>query len=569
MGQAKIIAVLTGLLALHKGGDFISHFITKTGRAGSDYAPLPTLCPSGSLVRSATSLADLESTYVKARHANADKALASWLTKTDPGFNTSIVPTVALSISGGGLRSLLTGAGIVQAFDSRDSNASTNGILQSLMYQSGLSGGGWLTLSMAGNNWPTISYLQETLFNHHLPEGFDQPLEHHTMSSYWRIIHDVAEKRAAGFKTTAIDPYGRLLSYALLHGENGGARKTLSGVTSYDNFRSHKVPFPIITALGMDTTVNECVPGMDAAQYEFTPYEFGSWDAGINAFMQMEYLGTRLINGTPKKHDECIKHFDNIGYLMGTTSDLFGYVCKVFTYGLDAKVDLATPEDADLSRANKTLHEQGPDERHLFGQYPNPFHNRTGSPLVDALTELALVDGGLGGQVNPIWPFLRPERHVDVLIVNDNRDPSSNDRTHMFPNGADMRTTYTRAQALGLTKMPYIPPTDVFLEEHLDKEATFFGCNDTLAMTIVYLPNQDISYASNTSSNQFEYKVPEIAAMIKNGHDIATQEGNDPDWAKCLGCALQLKTGTKLPNFCKDCLDDYCYETADDWLHVE
>jgi lysophospholipase len=48
---------------------------------------------------------------------------------------------LALTTSGGGLRSLLSGAGVVQGLDSRDSNVSTSGLYEALTYQTGLSGG--------------------------------------------------------------------------------------------------------------------------------------------------------------------------------------------------------------------------------------------------------------------------------------------------------------------------------------------------------------------------------------------------------------------------------------------
>ena len=48
---------------------------------------------------------------------------------------------VALTTSGGGYRSMLSGAGVIQGFDERDSSVSTSGLYQALTYQAGLSGG--------------------------------------------------------------------------------------------------------------------------------------------------------------------------------------------------------------------------------------------------------------------------------------------------------------------------------------------------------------------------------------------------------------------------------------------
>ena len=71
---------------------------------------------------------------------------------------------LALTTSGGGLRSLLSGAGVVQGLDSRDSNVSTSGLYEALTYQTGLSGGSWMLSSLAGNNYPTITQLKENIW---------------------------------------------------------------------------------------------------------------------------------------------------------------------------------------------------------------------------------------------------------------------------------------------------------------------------------------------------------------------------------------------------------------------
>lgn len=103
------------------------------------YAPIPALCPSTPLVRPATSINSNEAAYVKARKALADPALAAWLKKQGK-FNTTSLPAVGMTSSGGGDRALLEAAGVTQAFDARDSSSSVAGIYQSLTYQAGLSG---------------------------------------------------------------------------------------------------------------------------------------------------------------------------------------------------------------------------------------------------------------------------------------------------------------------------------------------------------------------------------------------------------------------------------------------
>jgi lysophospholipase len=105
----------------------------------SGYQPISAACPNTSLVRDATAIAPEESAYISLRKQKADAALADWLQKQG-SFSNDSQPTVALASSGGGYRAQLAGAGVVKAFDARDSNTSVSGLMQGLTYHSGLSG---------------------------------------------------------------------------------------------------------------------------------------------------------------------------------------------------------------------------------------------------------------------------------------------------------------------------------------------------------------------------------------------------------------------------------------------
>ena len=108
-------------------------------RAISGYVPVSAACPDTRLVRDATEIGSEESAYISSRKEKADAALADWL-KKQGAFSTDSQPTVALASSGGGYRAQLAGAGVVKAFDARDSNTSVSGLYQALTYHSGLSG---------------------------------------------------------------------------------------------------------------------------------------------------------------------------------------------------------------------------------------------------------------------------------------------------------------------------------------------------------------------------------------------------------------------------------------------
>lgn len=108
--------------------------------------------------------------------------------------------------------------------------------------------------------------------------------------------------------------------------------------------------------------------------------------------------------------------------------------------------------------------------------------------------------------------------------------------------------------------MPYIPPVATFVARGLNKRATFFGCNETNTVFIVYLPNVAYSFPSNQPTSKIEYTKAETDAMIANGVLIATQNG-DSNWAFCLACAIESQggSGSLLPSGCSACFDKYCY----------
>lgn len=267
----------------------------------------------------------------------------------------------------------------------------------------------------------------------------------------------------------------------------------------------------------------------------------------MKAFAQTKYLGSSLTNGQATHVGKCITNYDNLGYVAGTSSDVFNEVCEALPQ-VNSTTVLAETLEAVLAFVEDST------ERDLYAVYPNPFYKFSGSSLVESEVELNLVDGGEAGQNVPLWPFIQDARCVDVVIVSDN----SADTDINFPNGTELHMTYLQAQLQGLTKMPFIPEPGVFIDEGLDKNATFFGCYDDSVITIVYLPNQDYDYASNTSTSMLEYTDTQLAGMISDGNLIATQ-GGDAEWPTCLGCAIMKKTGETLPEACTACFDKYCY----------
>lgn len=448
---------------------------------------------------------------------------------------------------------MLAGGGTIKGFDGRETvKTGVSGVYEALTYEAGLSGGSWLLSSIAGNDWPTISSLQKNLWEPALQDSLLVPeilLSPQAAPIYSAVQADVQAKKAAGFTPTVIDPWGRLLSYGLLYGTDGGVQDTLSGITSSSNFTSYAAPYPIITALGINTFEGLCLPLINATQYEFHPYEFGSWDFGVDAFVNTKYLGTAFNAGKPT--GPCYTHYDQLGYVLGTSSDVFAEACSGIPGAKNANDTdpLALAEDlAELAAPGAP----GVPELGIYAPYPNPFEGFAASPLVAAQKELELADGGIADQGNPIWPFLH--RDIDVIIVNDNNA----DTTGNYPNGSEILVTYLVANASGLSRMPPIPSVATFVSEHLNQKPTFFGCNTPETATIVYIPNYNYTYPSGEPTLKIQYFVNETEGMIANGV-VTANYGGKADWPLCLACGIMKKTGEALPSGCTACFAEYCY----------
>ncbi|KAJ4249120.1 Lysophospholipase 1 [Fusarium torreyae] len=543
----------------------LSGAIVATGSSipttGSAYAPKHATCPSAPLVRGATGICADESKYVARRHRKASAALKTWLRSIDDGFDAvtkewsagSKAPVVALTSSGGGYRAMLSGAGVIKAFDGREKvKTGVSGLYQALTYEAGLSGGSWLLSSLAGNNYPTISSLQKRLWEEALQSSLlvtSILVSPQKDPIYDTVEADIEAKRAAGFEPTIIDPWGRLLAYGLLYGADGGVRTTMSSIAQTSSFKDYLAPYPIITALGLDT--GSCIPARNATQYEFHPFEFGSWDAGVAAFAVSKYIGTSFSNGHPTKR--CITNYDQLSYVLGISSNVFAAACEPITANKSADASLVQNFAALVSQSASNQGEVS--VRETFGLIPNPFQSRRKSPKVSTLPDLELVDGGVGVgyQGNPIWPFLY-RSDVDVIIVNEN----SADTKDNYPNGTQIVNTYKAAVAAGLKRMPPIPSVQTFVAKKLHQRPVFFGCHKAETATIIFIPNFNYTFESGQPTSKIQYYRNETVKMINNGVEVGNYGGKD-NWPLCLACGIMKKKEGKLPKDCAACFKEYCF----------
>lgn len=224
------------------------------------WTPKAGACPAGfSLVRHSgvanvnQTLSPGEVEYVRARKTNvlpeAFNAYSSILSESAPngielpayvqsilsGDNGSL-PTVGFTVSGGGYRSAMFGAGVMNALDGRNATAvklGTGGLLQAATYTVGLSGGSWVVYSMAAAGFPTA---QELVLGPKNPVpggyggwsaakfgalnvglGFNGSTAAENVLLE-QLVTEISGKHAAGYPVTGVDILARVLARHFLNG---------------------------------------------------------------------------------------------------------------------------------------------------------------------------------------------------------------------------------------------------------------------------------------------------------------------------------------------------------------
>ena len=556
----------------------------------NSYVPGNVTCDDDiNLVRNATfQLSNNETEWLKKREVYTSEALKDFLNRSLADFsdtsilddlfgtNSSKIPKIGIAASGGGYRAMLSGAGMISAMDNRTDGANEHGLgglLQSATYLAGLSGGNWLTGTLAWNNWTSV----QDIVNNFTMDGSIWDLDHSIVNpgginifksgSRWDHISDAVEdKQKAGFNVSLADVWGRALSYNWFPDlYRGGVGYTWSTLRDAEVFQDGAMPFPISVADGRYPGTK--VINLNATVFEFNPFEMGSWDPTLNSFTDVKYLGTNVSNGKPINTGKCIAGFDNTGFIIGTSSTLFNqFLLRINETSLPKFiVDLATHFLTDLSN----------DYNDIAIYSPNPFRDTdfqigNASTSISDSRDLFLVDGGEDNQNIPLNPLIQKQRDLDIVFALDN----SADTNQSWPDGASLVNTYQRQfSSQGKhAAFPYVPDVNTFVNLGLNKRPTFFGCDANnltdlayIPPLIVYIPNSRYSFNSNQSTFKLSYSEKERRAMIQNGFEAATRNNftEDSNFMGCIGCAIirrkQQAFNYTLPKECDQCFSNYCW----------
>ncbi len=103
-----------------------------------------------------------------------------------------------------------------------------------------------------------------------------------------------------------------------------GAGIIWSNMINIPTFQKREFPLPIVGAAAR-TPVTRGGPqaALNSTQFEFTPWEFGSYDPDLSSFVDIKFIGSHLINGRPANASACVTEFDQTSFIFGTSSSLF------------------------------------------------------------------------------------------------------------------------------------------------------------------------------------------------------------------------------------------------------
>lgn len=559
-------------------------------RNGRGYAPHPVACPDYPLLRKADKVCEKERIYKEKRHELTNPKLIEFLRDVAklPDFDaehfitsTQYIHniTIGVAISGGSYRSMLTGAGQVLALDDRYADLKTKGLgglLQSTMYFSGLSGGAWLVGTLALNDWISVIDILNTdsgIWNLQVPLISPGGLNIvQSVIDLYMIRKELKAKKKAGYTTTITDTWGRLLSLETLNPTefyNYGENLTWSDVQYMASFQNYTMPIPLIYASGRNPLT--ILVDQNSTTFEYTPFEFGTWDPRLESFVDTKYIGTPLDNG---EHPAgCVANYDNAGFVMGSASSFWnGGLLEINSTKVPSFLKYIV---------RKILTPLAIDAIDVAEYRPNPFYlsNDTRLHSFGSSKSLHIVDGGESKRSVPFDLLHIKERSADILFGFDNSYDAER-----WPDGSSMSNSFLRQFTPWGKKgaFPFVPTVETMAKKGFNKKPVFYGCdasklsplvtylgegqNETDVPLIVYVPNTEYTYASNVSTAKTLFSDKEKRAFIENGFSISSL-GNysvDLNWPTCVGCAVirrqQERLGIAPSEKCQQCFDKYCWQ---------
>ncbi|KAL7665097.1 Lysophospholipase [[Candida] zeylanoides] len=427
--------------------------------------------------------------------------------------------SIGFAISGGGYRSMLTGAGVIAAFDARTTNSTSanglGGLLQSGNYIAGISGGAWLVMNLLASDFqPVVESIQDQSCSWDLgdsllegvpnfdPEMLETQVAQLTQDQFQPVeskkppivntenpsklvklglVQNLLKifnfsYRSSNVVTTKESTnkedgmFSKILKPILFKKHASADRRedfagSIKRVIYYYRdihleIRSKKMAgFPITLTDYWEAVPEKQFTSETSHTLEITPFEFGSWEPHLNSFVNVTYLGTRLQDGRPQG-DNCVTGYDNLGFLTGVSSSVFNYI---FVYLFQNLLETQSSTSVAIQNILKS-----------FGLKSNS-------------------KSWYGPQQHP--DFAMYSRKVDVVFAFDMSGDLEN-----LPNGTNKGPVDNTDEVYLGESNPfcYVPPL------------------------IIYTANTNHSFPSNRSTFQLSYSASEVRGMIQNGYNLAT-----------------------------------------------
>ena len=383
-----------------------------------------------------------------------------------------------------------------------------------------------------------------------------------TVLDFYKNLHlKIKPKKIEGFQISFTDYWGKAIVQRLKKNFDDDPDHTFSFsklVHSSKKFKEYSVPIPIFVANCKNGLLSNII-------FEFTPFEFGSWDSMLRLFVKLPYLGSKIISG---KAIKCVNNFDDLGFITATSSSIFNNVL-IFIWNLASQSSreavkalnmvmgifgLGKEEIFSISKESSRL------ETDYAVYQPNPFYLYPEKDnVLTNKDHLYLVDGGEDGENIPLRTLVIPERKLDVIFVLDSSSDIDN-----YPNGSKLKKIFEK---LDEENVHYQFPKNI----RALTRPVVIGCNatkrsghDSFLPIIVYHANAYHGYVSNTSTFKITYNQSEVNNMLLTGRKVFSND-YDPHYKNCLGCILTKRTMDRLPRkkkfspFCLQCFKDYCY----------
>lgn len=402
-------------------------------------------------VRKGLDLPEQEQYYLQQRHTLCKQALENILGFT---LNDEQVPRIALCLSGGGYRSMISSFGFLEGlhtpanrsffssaketvgsilffldqlfssiFDIHapiittafPSDPTNNTLFNAATYCACLSGSAWGISCWMQSNMNLSQYVD------HITPYLNSPLAENI--SWTHLAGTLAQRIKNEQTISLIDMYGIMIGQKLLSGIGADNPGDFDCSMLAEKIAHGAIPFPIFTAI-----IGENVP--EKEWVEFTPYEVGS--EYQQTFIPMAQFGSVFTNGILTKNNSP----ESLSFLLGLWGsamcmdlpEFIAFLQRQFPELACAETSLEAFLDSMESALNMLLslqsnqlhHKSLFDYRPFAPKVPNWAYNVPNTPT-NELEQLVLVDAGLDFRI-PLPPLLRAQRALDIIIIVDASD---------------------------------------------------------------------------------------------------------------------------------------------------